>query len=80
MKKLLIVCLFLVGCPTPEEQKATQVVRDVSILTEYFGYYKDTTTGLCFAGIAPGMSFGTLTNVPCTEQVEKVAHKFFSRP
>jgi hypothetical protein len=67
MKKLLIVCLLLVGCDkftsTPLED--AQTIR----------YVKDKRTGLCFAynyvsGSAQGGGGEVLTHVPCTPEVE----------
>lgn len=72
MKRLLFVLLLgLVSC---DEFTNESRVKD-------FEYFKDTRTNLCFASYNLGMSYGVMTNVPCTEEVEKaikadgLAHK-----
>lgn len=78
MKKLLIAALLLVGCESSQELEQHRINNDVKIMSDYLIYYKDTRTNLCFAGYGLGWNNGALTNVPCNEQVEKVAHHFVS--
>lgn len=41
-------------------------------------YFKDANTGLCFAAMNLSMQSATMTNVPCTPEVEKIARSFTS--
>lgn len=60
MKKLILCIAFiLVGCDTPQEY-ASQI-----------DYAKDERTGLCFAMWGMGGNGSTMTNVPCTANVEE---------
>jgi len=70
MKKILLIgalCLF--GCEKPNWTKL-----HLDNLNYSFEYYKDMRTNLCFAG----MYNSSITNVPCTPEVEKIAHPFRS--
>ncbi len=59
--KNIVISLFLIllGCDTPRES------------AHKFVYTKDDRTGLCFALYAIGGNGGSMTYVPCTEEVEK---------
>lgn len=81
MKKFIICFICLFGCgPRSEEQVRSN--RENILKQEYshISYFKDDTTGLCFAGGASHMiSESTLlTNVPCTKKVEEIAIHFNS--
>lgn len=89
MKWLVIFAFLLVACEdSPEEKKAKakteqekitmQIDSHTKSLSEDLEYYKDTRTGLCFSGMYIGYYATAITNVPCTPEVEKVAHSFKS--
>lgn len=46
--------------------------RDIIQTVEY---HRDSRTGLCYATYGLGMQNGTMTNVPCTPEVEKLLVK-----
>jgi hypothetical protein len=67
--KTAIVCCLLVGCTS-----AWQRAQDVSAanqVTSTLVYLKDTRTGLCFAGRLLTGAGAVLTNVPCSDAVER---------
>ena len=81
MKKLLLIgCFVFLGCETPEESSRRQVNSNLDTLSGQLEYYKDTRVNLCYSGMYIGYQYGTLTNVPCTPEVEKIAHQFQSNP
>ena len=78
MKSLLIVCAFILCSCSSKEQR--QLEWDNSIyngrisLINDFTYHKDTRTNLCF--VVAGYGYGqTITNVPCSPEVEKLIKK-----
>lgn len=75
MKKFIaVVCLTLLsGCSEKDIAEAS------SDRLDNLTYFKDTRTGLCFAGRHIGSNYGYLTNVPCSSEVEKSAIEFKSR-
>lgn len=68
--------------PTPtkleKEDSHQRYAKDSANHLKYVMYFKDTKTGLCFAGSHLEHYSAVLTNVPCTPEVEKVAHPFVS--
>jgi hypothetical protein len=79
MKYMLFLLLF-VGCSSPDKMEQREQYRKMHVetLSDTVEYYRDTRTNLCFAGIAIGYQWGSLTNVPCTTEVDKIAHLFTS--
>ncbi len=77
MKRLILICLLVCGCNEADIKKAN-MENSTSTMSAELHYYKDSNTNLCFAGMYVGYNAGTLTNVPCTPEVEKVAHSFVS--
>lgn len=74
MKKItltLLICLLTTNCNIKKIQE-----EKTSSLRNYLEYYKDTHTGLCFAGMYIGSDASTITNVPCTSEVERIAFPF----
>lgn len=59
MKTILVLSILLMSCITNQEH------------VEGFSYIKDARTNLCFALSNMGSNQATMTNVPCTEEVEK---------
>lgn len=57
MKKILLIALMMLGCETAPS------VQDLR-------YVKDPRTNLCFASYHMGTTYGFMTIVPCTDQVE----------
>lgn len=68
MKKLLVLLLLLVGCETSE-----QVAKRKA---NYLFYYKDIRTNLCFVDNVVYNHYGVdshvFSNVPCSDEVEKI--------
>lgn len=66
MKKLLLICLTLIGCNI---QDPTEQANEIS-------YYKDHRTNLCFVQShvisSNGIMFSVFSYVPCTPEVEKL--------
>ncbi len=69
--------VHLTGCD-PAQVKANEMDYDVKELSRELHYYKDTNSNLCFAVMNLDMQSATMTNVPCTPEVEKMAHDFTS--
>jgi hypothetical protein len=67
----------LTGCDQAEMKK-TEMNYNVAEMSRKMNYYKDTNTNLCFAAMNIDMQSATMTNVPCTPEVEKLAHSFMS--
>jgi hypothetical protein len=85
MKKLLLIAAFLfIGCEPANpvldkiQEEKLSVEQNIEYFTRFLDhkmvYLKDTQTNLCFA--AAGAH--SLTNVPCTPEVEKLVTKFTS--
>ena len=51
---------------------------EIFTLSTEVRYYKDTRSNLCFAGMDISTTAQTVTNVPCTPEVEKVVWHFSS--
>ena len=70
MKKLtiLFMCCLMFAC--------SNNVEDEKRYMQAIHYYKDVATNLCFASLWIGFPAGTITNVPCTPEVEKLAISF----
>lgn len=66
MKKFAIGFLYCfgIGCTPSSEIAANN--------SQVLNYSKDYRTGLCFASMYLGSTSGTLSNVPCTPEVEKL--------
>ncbi len=77
MKRLILICLLVCSCNV-EDMKKASIEYDVNTMSTEMRYYKDTNTNLCFAASHIGTQMATMTNVPCTPEVEKVAHSFAS--
>lgn len=87
MKKYLftISLIFVFGCSisppneksSEEKQALAEVRRTCEFLTNSVSYYKDNRTNLCFA-LKYGNYGDSITNVPCSPEVEKIAHHFHS--
>lgn len=74
---VLFLALILVGCadfPSTQHDSKHAQDREASDLKRYH-YVKDSRTNLCFLSYASGGNAGLLTNVPCTEEVEKEIKK-----
>lgn len=71
----LFLCLWIMGCESPEERKRADDAEKVAYLKS-LTYFKDERTKLCFAGIGLGWNYAVLTYVPCTPEVEKLAVSF----
>lgn len=73
------ICLIMhfAGCDQKQVQQDERN-DEITALSKSLIYFKDANTHLCFAGMYVGYQAGTLTNVPCTPEVEKVAHLFIS--
>ena len=73
MKKLLILCLLLLGCNEETRKQLTPTVADEA---NQIRYYKDPRTNLCFAtSYVSEYPIGQATifaNVPCSPEVEKL--------
>lgn len=87
-KGFIISLLLLCSCDNPgvphSESEKKKMLNEVinyhlTILSEGLEYYKDTRTNLCYSGMGIGYFAATLTNVPCSEEVEKIAHLFRSQ-
>ncbi|HUJ62014.1 MAG TPA: hypothetical protein VLX92_26090 [Kofleriaceae bacterium] len=66
----LLICLGA-GCMSAAELRANDVAAapaEASLLV----YFKDARTGLCFAGRWFASNGAVLTNVPCSDAVERV--------
>ena len=68
MKYIIILSILLIGCEAIKQQS---INNEKSFINEDLDYYKDSKTGLCFAGLSVGSPAQTITNVPCTLEVEK---------
>lgn len=74
---VLIGCVLTVGlasCDDPSDPTThhTEIKREAN----YVHYYKDGRTNLCFAGQPNNYYASTITYVPCTPEVEKLAEPF----
>lgn len=84
MKKIIIMCGILLSCFSDEdkshqiEQNKKEELNDNLEQASYIFYLKDTKTDLCFAAKNLRSYSALLTNVPCTPEVEKIAHSFTS--
>ena len=67
----------LTGCNEVDMKKSRNDFELREMSTEMH-YFKDTNTGLCFAAMNLSMQSATMTNVPCTPEVEKIARSFTS--
>lgn len=74
MRKILFTICLIMGCASNEELVST----DKDALGSYLNYYKDTKTNVCYSAMFLRANTGVLTSVPCTPEVEEVAHKFRS--
>lgn len=77
MKKIIVICLLVLGCDTPEMKKH-RMEYSINEMSAEMHYYKDSNTNLCFAAMNMSMQSATMTNVPCTPEVEKMARPFTS--
>ena len=70
MKKIIILfmCCLMLACHNN--------VEDEKLYMQSIHYHKDVATNLCFASLWIGFQAGTITNVPCTPEVEKLAILF----
>lgn len=59
LKWLISLGFLLMGCMTSQER------------IQKFTYMKDSRTNLCFVAYCLGQEYGTMSNVPCTDEVEK---------
>lgn len=73
----MCICLIL-GCQSSTEYRRDKAAEDIRTLSSSLIYYKDLRTNLCFAGFGMGWNYSTLTNVPCTPEVEKNIKTFSS--
>jgi len=81
MKKILFIAYLLVGCMSERaggKARDNQIENNVEALSSTLVYYKDTTTGVCYSGSYGGFNGSIFTYVPCTPEVENIAHKFTS--
>jgi hypothetical protein len=82
MRKLLFIfSLLILSCDSDEQIKERlkeERAAEVSHLSE-LRYFKDTRMNLCYAGTYIGHTYGTMTNVPCTPEVETTATTFASK-
>lgn len=78
MKRILMAFLLIVGCQRHATETRDVDRTDVIELNNCLTYYKDTTTGVCYSGAYGGFNGSIFTYVPCTPEVENVAHKFKS--
>ena len=69
MKYIILLSILLIGCETLTQQG---IENERALIKTELSYYKDTRTGLCFAGLGVGGPAQTITNVPCTPEVEKL--------
>lgn len=75
--KMLITILLIVGCYSNQARDIDRA--DVNELNDSLTYYKDITTGVCFAGTYGGFNGSIFTYVPCTPEIENIVHKFESK-
>lgn len=78
---LFIIGAFMhfTGCDAPVPKSEEELARErQNRALSHLTYVKDTRTNLCFAGVIFGEYSDTLTNVPCSPEVEKVARPFTS--
>jgi hypothetical protein len=68
--------LVLGACGPDEYEDARRAVRGTSELI----YTYDGRTKLCFAAYDLGTQWGTMTNVPCTEEVGRLIGPQFNAP
>jgi hypothetical protein len=80
MKNLLaLICLVaLACCSTPAQRQQQKNLYNENILSDNIKYYKDITVNICYAGMYVGSNANSITSVPCTPEVEAVAHLFKS--
>lgn len=69
MKYILILAIFIMGCETLKQQG---IENEKNLINQDLSYYKDSKTGLCFAAISIGSTAQSVTNVPCTPEVERL--------
>jgi hypothetical protein len=67
--------LSFVGCD-PVEMKRNEITSSAQKLSKELHYYKDSNTHLCFAAYHVGLQSTSITNVPCTPEVEKMVDMF----
>lgn len=67
---VFIFGLMLFACQSAAEQYNDNV-RDVQRATNQLIYTKDSRTNLCYASREAGRTWRLLTNVPCTDEVNK---------
>ena len=81
MKKLLLICLLCMGCERSpasiEEAHQREFEYDknsmLSSIHNKLIFYKDSVTGVCFAGVSH-----TFTYVPCSPEIDRIAVPFNS--
>lgn len=75
MKKLIIALMLMSGCKSCTEYERVEKIQnnkiDVQARLKRVVYFKDCNTGLCYASWWFNTYAETITNVPCTEDVEK---------
>lgn len=82
--KATIISLFLLGCEQQspaahQRDRDEHVANHKMMLSRALMYFKDDTTGVCFAAMWMDSRYdGVLTSVPCSQAVESVANHFSS--
>lgn len=74
MRYIILLVLF-VGCDTPRGTKSNSSLSYEERYINGMCYYKDKQTGLCYAVGDLGSQSATLSNVPCTPEVEALVAK-----
>ena len=77
MKKLILLFVFMTiglsSCRTEAEQKE----KTINKIVETTFYYRDSQTGLCFAGVYSRNAYGDIVSITCVpcDSLKKIGIK-----